>query len=280
MLSDVINHGTAYGARREGFTLPAAGKTGTTNDYIDGWFIGFTPSLVAGVWVGFDKPSTIFNGGYAAQVAVPIWARFMRDATRGDKAEWFERPKDIVAVSVCRISGKLATDACRAGHIVYDDFGVATTESYAVTQYYRKSVAPTEYCDVHGGYYSPGSPVEYGAPTAGTSETPPNAVPVPQPFPTPARPGETAEPPAPVVTPQAQPEKKPGFWRRVFGGNAKTAEQIKAEEEKKAREAERKRIEAERKAAEQERRRAAEAERRRQQQQKPPPKPPVCCEIP
>ena len=63
MLTDVINAGTAYKARADGFTLPAAGKTGTTNDYVDAWFVGFTPSLVAGVWVGFDQPQTIVVGG-------------------------------------------------------------------------------------------------------------------------------------------------------------------------------------------------------------------------
>ena len=58
MLADVINSGTAYKARQAGFTLPAAGKTGTTNDYVDAWFVGFTPHLVTGVWVGFDQPRT------------------------------------------------------------------------------------------------------------------------------------------------------------------------------------------------------------------------------
>ncbi len=59
MLADVINAGTAYRARQVGFTLPAAGKTGTTNDYDDAWFVGYTPHLVTGVWVGFDQPATI-----------------------------------------------------------------------------------------------------------------------------------------------------------------------------------------------------------------------------
>ena len=84
MLADVINAGTAYRARQSGFTLPAAGKTGTTNDYVDAWFVGFTPKLVTGVWVGFDQPQTIIANGYAGELAVPIWAAFMkrRDARR------------------------------------------------------------------------------------------------------------------------------------------------------------------------------------------------------
>ena len=56
MLADVVNHGTGYRARQSGFTLPAAGKTGTTNDYVDAWFVGYTPRVVTGVWIGFDQP--------------------------------------------------------------------------------------------------------------------------------------------------------------------------------------------------------------------------------
>ena len=84
MLADVIDAGTANRARALGFTLPAAGKTGTTNDFVDAWFVGFTPSLVAGVWVGFDTPRTIIKNGFAGLLAVPMWARFMKAATSDD----------------------------------------------------------------------------------------------------------------------------------------------------------------------------------------------------
>ena len=87
MLADVVNSGTAWPARREGFMLPAAGKTGTTNDYHDAWFVGFTPRLATGVWVGYDQPRTIIGRGYAAELAVPLWARFMKEATAHDKAD-------------------------------------------------------------------------------------------------------------------------------------------------------------------------------------------------
>ena len=92
MLRGVIDAGTGNGARRYGFRLPAGGKTGTTNDYKDAWFVGFTPSVVAGVWVGFDQPRTIRGGGYASELAVPLWGRFMAAATRGDQADWVKRP--------------------------------------------------------------------------------------------------------------------------------------------------------------------------------------------
>jgi len=93
MLRGVIDAGTGYRVRQLGFTLPAGGKTGTTNDYRDAWFIGFTPSIVAGVWVGYDQPRTIRREGYAAELAVPMWARFMKAATKGQPAQWIARPR-------------------------------------------------------------------------------------------------------------------------------------------------------------------------------------------
>lgn len=93
MLRGVIDSGTGYGARQHGFSLPAGGKTGTTNDYKDAWFIGFTPSIVTGVWVGYDQPQTIRRNGYAAELAVPMWAKFMKAATKGHKANWVARPR-------------------------------------------------------------------------------------------------------------------------------------------------------------------------------------------
>ncbi|MFA5910497.1 MAG: PBP1A family penicillin-binding protein [Vicinamibacterales bacterium] len=92
MLRGVIDAGTGSAARRDGFTLPAGGKTGTTNDYRDAWFVGFTPAVAAGVWIGFDQPRTIRRGGYASELAVPMWARFMKAATRGAAAAWVPRP--------------------------------------------------------------------------------------------------------------------------------------------------------------------------------------------
>ena len=133
MMADVINAGTAAGARQLGFTLPAAGKTGTTNDFNDAWFIGFTPKLVAGVWIGFDAPRTILPNGFAAALAVPLWTKFMMAATRGNAPEWFTPPGGVTTATVCRVSGKLATDGC-------DD---------TYLEYFASGTAPTTYCDVH-----------------------------------------------------------------------------------------------------------------------------------
>jgi penicillin-binding protein 1A len=95
MLADVVDFGTGSAARRLGFDLPAGGKTGTTNDYRDAWFIGFTPTLVAGVWVGYDQPRTIRRNGYASDLAVPLWTQFMKSATRGDAPRWLAEPRGL-----------------------------------------------------------------------------------------------------------------------------------------------------------------------------------------
>jgi penicillin-binding protein 1A len=95
MLKGVVDAGTGSAARRYGFTRPAGGKTGTTNDYHDAWFVGFTPKLVTGVWVGFDQPRSIRRAGYASELAVPLWARFMTSATRADPVRWIARPRGI-----------------------------------------------------------------------------------------------------------------------------------------------------------------------------------------
>ena len=105
MMADVLNRGSTTTARMTGFTLQAAGKTGTSNQYTDAWFVGYTPHLVTEVWIGYDKPQMIMDRGFASVVAVPAWARFMIAATRGAKDDWFVMPGSLVKVKLCRISG-------------------------------------------------------------------------------------------------------------------------------------------------------------------------------
>ena len=136
MMADVMNRGTGSRARAEGFKLPAAGKTGTTDDYGDAWFVGYTPTLVAGVWFGHDAKKTIMKRGFAATVAVPAWADFMKKATAGQKPEWFAMPSDVERISVCRKSTMRAAAACRVMHgedgasNVFDDYFLTGTGPY------------------------------------------------------------------------------------------------------------------------------------------------------
>ena len=113
LLRHVVDAGTGARVRREGFLKPAAGKTGTTNDYKDAWFVGFTPGLATGVWIGFDRPQTIVPRGYASDLAAPVWASFMNAVGDEQPDPWLDRPADVIAVEVCALSGALARDRCR-----------------------------------------------------------------------------------------------------------------------------------------------------------------------
>jgi 1A family penicillin-binding protein len=150
MLADVMNRGTGTRARTEGFRLPAAGKTGTTDDYGDAWFIGYTPTLVAGVWFGHDAKKTIMKRGFAGTVAVPAWAHFMKKATDGHAKKWFDMPSDIQRVTVCRKSGMRASAACR---IVYSEDGAPNTYD----DYFLNGTGPYEVC---GGDHVEPPPVD------------------------------------------------------------------------------------------------------------------------
>ena len=112
MMADVVNRGTASTARAAGFHHAAAGKTGTSQSYADAWFVGYTPALVTGVWIGFDKPQQIMKRGHAGVVAVPVWARFMAAALEGTPSKWFEMPASVTKVRLCKLSGRLATERC------------------------------------------------------------------------------------------------------------------------------------------------------------------------
>lgn len=106
ILEGAIDRGTGAGARRLGLKVSAAGKTGTTNDAKDAWFAGFTPHVVATVWVGFDRERNV--GLTGASAALPIWTRFMLDYTRGRPDDPFEPPPGIVFRKICQESGLLA----------------------------------------------------------------------------------------------------------------------------------------------------------------------------
>jgi len=209
MLTDVINSGTAWPARREGFMLPAAGKTGTTNDFHDAWFIGFTPHLATGVWVGYDQPRTIIARGFAADLAVPMWARFMKEATRNDKPDWVNRPRNITTARICRLSGKLATDSCQNA---VDTNEEGARRSMVYFENFVAGTEPTETCPIHGRVI--GNPVRALAALFSPKPSVPFEPAVAH---APAPPVITESAPAPKVEAPPAPKKR-GFWSRVFGG--------------------------------------------------------------
>jgi membrane carboxypeptidase/penicillin-binding protein len=225
MLADVINAGTAAGARSLGFKLPAAGKTGTTNDFNDAWFIGFTPKLVTGVWVGFDQPHTILPNGFAADIAVPFWTKFMKVATSQDKPEWLTPPSGVTTATVCRISGKLASEECNHVEVVGKD-GWIETRSMVYTEYFVRGTEPTEYCDVHaatgtfgtvaGGFPDqPSRTDSTGNARTGVSVATNGTFGTATPSTTSASDASTVSDEIPPPAPE--PERKRGFWSRIIG---------------------------------------------------------------
>lgn len=124
MMQGVVDEGTGVNVRRF-FHLPAAGKTGTTNDFADAWFVGYTPQIAAGVWVGFDNKSVHFKNwdGQGGRAAAPIWGRFMKyvyeDPAIAMPLEYFERPATVFVDTICADTKKLATEYCPNKTIEY-----------------------------------------------------------------------------------------------------------------------------------------------------------------
>lgn len=140
LLKGAVDRGTGRGARLRGFDRPAAGKTGTTNDLKDAWFVGYTPDLLAVVWVGFDNQSKLGLSG--AQAALPIWTEFMKRATAEAPATDFNPPAGIKMVDIDPESGYLATPAC----------------PQVIREAFFEGDEPTKYCPLHRSSAARASP--------------------------------------------------------------------------------------------------------------------------
>lgn len=138
LMEQVLTRGTAAAAKSLGFRLPAAGKTGTTNDYKDAWFVGYTTTMTCGVWVGFDQPATIIPHGYGAALALPVWIQVMNKAAQHYPPQPLQPTMPLQRAMVCTISNQLATTGCQNAQTAYDiDLPV--------------DKVPTQSCQVHGG---------------------------------------------------------------------------------------------------------------------------------
>ncbi|MFP4624370.1 MAG: penicillin-binding protein 1A, partial [Gemmatimonadota bacterium] len=136
LLEEVVNSGTASAIRSRGFWMPAAGKTGTTNEGKDAWFVGLTPDLAASVWLGFDQPRPIMPGASGGRLAAPVWAEIMERAyqERPAPAPWIP-PANVVSAQVDQGTGYLATGNCPP-----EDVRI---------EYFLAGTEPQEYCPVH-----------------------------------------------------------------------------------------------------------------------------------
>lgn len=135
-LRDVVRRGTASGSVGQQFRVATGGKTGTTNEYNDVWFIGFTPDLVTGVWMGFDQPKRIMNNAQGGRLAAPAWTAMMKEIyeRRPPPSDW-QRPGGLTLQEIDRTTGYIATPFC-------------PTDS-RVIESYLPGTEPLEHCPVH-----------------------------------------------------------------------------------------------------------------------------------
>jgi penicillin-binding protein 1A len=121
LLQEVMKSGTAAKSASLGWKKIGAGKTGTTNDFFDAWFVGYTNTLTCGVWVGMDKPQPIMEKGYGSALALPIWVEIMQRAPEKPyPAAPFEPPAPLTKMMLCSVSGARATSACVAQRHAYE----------------------------------------------------------------------------------------------------------------------------------------------------------------
>ncbi len=109
IMGKVMDEGTGGGARRAGYKAPAYGKTGTTNDYKDAWFVGYSDKITTGVWVGLDQPKTVINKGYGSTLALPVWTEVMKEAEKvGFASVKIPKPANTNTMLICRECGNVA----------------------------------------------------------------------------------------------------------------------------------------------------------------------------
>lgn len=138
ILEEVAARGTAASLRRLGFDKPCAAKTGTTNDFKDAWFAGYTSTLSCAVWAGFDKPKTIIDRGFGSVISLPVWVDIMKTADRlGYKAGALHGGREV-ELDLCRLSGKRATEGCASA-------GTRQRERLAADT----APAATDFCPLH-----------------------------------------------------------------------------------------------------------------------------------
>ncbi|MCW1916108.1 transglycosylase domain-containing protein [Luteolibacter sp. GHJ8] len=122
ILREVTERGTAASVKSLGFSKPCGGKTGTTNEYRDAWFAGYTSSITCAVWVGLDTPKKTIDRGYGSTLALPVWVEVMKTADKlGYKAEGLKSQLSFVECRLCRESGKRATNGCELDGEAYTD---------------------------------------------------------------------------------------------------------------------------------------------------------------
>lgn len=150
-LRDALEIGTGRNARAS-FRLgsfEAAGKTGTAYGFTDTYFVGYTSAVTCGVWVGFDRPTSIFRGAFGGDLALPLWTDVINSSVSAFPPAEFPKPESVVPVSICRVSGLLETGRCEE-EVTNPQTGVKERVKTSYIEYATADAKPTVACDVHG----------------------------------------------------------------------------------------------------------------------------------
>ncbi|MCX7715236.1 MAG: hypothetical protein N2171_05885, partial [Clostridia bacterium] len=200
LLSSVVNGSSGTGTAAKLSKMPTFGKTGTTNDDMDRWFVGFTPYYVGAVWYGFDQPKSIKSAGVSYNPSTRTWKTVMEQVHKNLAVKELDVPSDIISESICTITGLKAAANCPSE-----------------TEYFVKGTQPKTVCNgSHGGNHSVDvanpEEAELGIPSSNSDVPSQTATPKPAatahaPTPTPA--AAPTEEPIPIPKPSASPRSTP-----------------------------------------------------------------------
>jgi len=228
MMKDVVRRGTAAGAVGSQFPIPSGGKTGTTNDYTDVWYIGYTSDLVAGVWMGFDKPDRIMTNAQGGRLAAPAWTAFMTEVYRRKPAppDW-PRPAGIITQTVDLLTNTQWAPGCPG--IEATEFFIAGTEptipcnltpglypdTGAISAYPPGTQPPATSAPAAPGYVSPLPPPRDSLGATQSSSVGGRVIPGAAPMPLPSQPRDTVRAPRAPLFPPSQPSAPPRDTGRI-----------------------------------------------------------------
>lgn len=150
-LEEIMRRGAGATSAEFGLgQFPVAGKSGTSYNFTDAYFFGYTSAVTCGVWVGFDKPTKIYRGAFGKDLALPIWVKIMNAAAVAFPPQPFAKPPELKEIEICRTSGLLATPRCKL------DFadarsGISSSQPLTCTEFATEAEVPKIRCDIHGG---------------------------------------------------------------------------------------------------------------------------------
>ena len=150
-LEEIMKRGAGAAAAELGLGhFPVAGKSGTSYNFTDAYFFGYTSAVTCGVWVGFDKPTKIYRGAFGKDLSLPIWTKIINAAAAAFPPQPFAKPPELQEVEICRTSGLLATPRCKLDFVDASN-GISSSQPLTYIEFATEAEVPKIRCDIHGG---------------------------------------------------------------------------------------------------------------------------------